>query len=1322
LIRFGGSHEPEIVQVTQAPEVRTRAKEEVLRFAGFEPASIRDEFFTQKISEIRRLVISLVGEKAGFSTAEVEVLVDGRKTLDEAGFKAAFRRIQSGVRILPEALRKSISESKVVTCGHPGRIWKVLGALPRVTRNDEMLEKITAGASILFQNESHLAVVERQWKATDMDVAVLKRAAYTPARAILETALEANFTAEMLSKLLPKAVLDGDKVIATYGYAQVVFDFAEGMIDDARVLKHVTARGRVLSRNTVLGLFALSLTRVTTQASVDAKLKASATSIFEEKNTGYGFRAEDSRHEAVIRNKVGILSVQAKSLVTFNLTDKRDYSDVIAAANVFADAGMAICIDDKADALFVGDGARARLIGRRGNTVLMSTDASSEAKRYARPKRAARLIAETVSTTGKSTIEASGLAVKLESGLATDYGTRFEVFITNSVMGPGSGVAIGRPGMARRIRLLKTISNDIPAVYLPAVGTGEAGSLVNKAELLKKAVVDRLEINRGVLHHGDVVFAYNGNPYGVFNGQGMTAFVVGDPVIRVKPKSESVSVAVKVAIEFEFADNKLSVDGVKATTIEYPVTLVDENGNVVEQPEIILTKEEIKGAHVVLLRAWADDVKVDMTKAFRLGWVTRNDLMAGAVVYDTDTGLNADQMAAFVAWREANSTVMYMTIVVDDETVHILKAIVDEAKVDAEFAKDNGVDPDAFVFGDNGVVTQKIQVIRASMILGIEISTVLENVGTSAMIGEQLIALKHIDEELGNILWHNARKQRKAVEGMLAMALTKRANDTVVLGPVLEFNKELRGRKLIEYFAKKYPEGLTIVDQADRALVTLRFDALMELGALLPGGSATGIALSVLELLIHLHVDRAGARSWDHYAKRLTALVASSSMSWAAESRRALGSVTRTQKKDLLARKVKTTFSRTLEHEQIGINPYDPLVHTLIPAEELPGNLDELDGKVLPVYGLASRAPMISVFGGYIKITSEAPIGMFLVKAYSWAYGNEGDGDGDPITVLVLRNPNIIDRIRVILTSSPFGPSAYRTAHGDDILKHPYTAFFMENAKKVVHGVTPKVTEIGLNDYIEGADRAGEHYKVFMGKTFAICSYLTFKLGVELENTGYTDPALETAVVLAWRRLYEGLALSGVSNTGNMMYKWVMQIGTRGRIAISSTTRDLLLDNGYNNVVTMNGGQDSYVYGVDAVRYAWSVIDPNLDVDVAAYLYKAIVVTSCYSTIEREARSDEYESVSPYDVISVEGREHFCAPGIFEDAIVFGTLRRGSKGDGVAIQLGAERGNGLFRHLTPGMLHDTGAGIVNAMLTSVKSTQEEIAQVRKIIEDREAQA
>lgn len=308
-IRFGGSHEPEIVQVqvAQAPEVRSRAKEDVLRFAGFEPASIRDEFFTQKISEIRRLVITLVAEQAGFSSAEVEILVDGRKTLDEAAFKAAFRRITSGVRVLPEALRKSISEAKVVTCGHPGRSWKLLGTLPRVTKADEMLEKITSGYTVLFQNEGHLYSMERQWKAADMDVAALKRAAYTPGRVILETAIEANFTAEMLSKLLPKAELVGDKVIATYGYAQVVFDFATGMIDDARILKHVTARGRVLSQNTVLGLFALSLNRVTTQSAVDAKIKASATSIFEEKNTGYGFRTDNSRHEAVIRNKVGIL-------------------------------------------------------------------------------------------------------------------------------------------------------------------------------------------------------------------------------------------------------------------------------------------------------------------------------------------------------------------------------------------------------------------------------------------------------------------------------------------------------------------------------------------------------------------------------------------------------------------------------------------------------------------------------------------------------------------------------------------------------------------------------------------------------------------------------------------------------------------------------------------------------------------------------------------------------------------------------------------------------------------------------------------------------
>lgn len=1325
-IRFDGSHVPNVQVTNLQPEGYTRAKAEAVRLAGFEPSSLAPEFFSKKISEIRGALLSVVAAKFGYTRAEAMILAEGREAVDEALLKRGLRRISAGVRILPAELRAAVDTDKVVLYGEATKV--VSAAFPnaeRIKDLKELSEKITAGFHVLIPTQRRLNLVVRDLARKGMDVEAFKKAAWSPERIQVQIAVETSWSPSVLAALLNKAevsVEDPNLVVAQYGAARVTFNLATCVVEGQELLPNQYAMGQILDRRAVLALFALSLHKVVTEAQAKKRLKGAVHAIFVERNTGYGFRKDDSRHEAAIRGKVGLFQVLCTnySFVSLNLSDKREYTDVVAAATAYAATGVEICIDDKAGALFVGDGARAKLLGRRGDEVVNNNDATSEAKELARPKRAARLIAETVNARGDSTIAPSGLrVVKRDGTLMQDYGTPMTVLITNSILGPGSGVALARPGKSYRIRLVKTVSNSIPAIYLP----GGDDSL-NKADLLKDAVKKGLKVNRDHIGHGGTVFSYNDIPYGMFDGEGMTAKVVGDPSIEVNPKSEGVTVAVKVAVEFEYSANKYSVDALKATGLEYVVELVDTTtGLAVEQPDLILTKEEIKGAHVILLRAWADDVSVDLDNARNMGFITLDDYAANGVKFDPSTGLNEAQMAAFVAWRNARSMILEKTVQVDDETYYLIQELVKAAKADPEFAAAKGIDPDAFRFGADGHITQTIQAIKACMVLGIEVSTVLENVGRSSMIGEQLVSLKHIDSEIGDNVWRAARKQRKAVLGMLDMARKVRSGHVMTVGATLEFDKDLHGRRLMEHMAKTYPAGLTIVDHGNNVLVTLRFDALCQLGALLPGGAATGIALSVIQLLLHLHVSSKGIRSWDHYAKRYTALVASGALSWAAESKKALGSVTRT-KKELIARKVKTTFSRTLPHEHIGINPYDTLVEELLPANEIPADRSDLEGMVLSSYGLCSRAPMISVFGGHFMITSEAPVGMVLVKAYSWAYGNEGDGDGDPISVFILRNKENINRIRPIIASSPFGPSAYRTAHGDNLMDHPYTEFYTENGKKLIHGVVPKQTLKSIEDYIQVGARAGEHYKTFMGRTFAICSYLTYKLGAELETFGTTDPDLETAVILVWRRLYEGLALSGVSDKGIKMAEYIRKITKTNRLYISGPTYELLMDAGYENLISEanpNNPEETlhYVCGVDAVRYAWALINPNLPSEVAEYIYKAILVTGFASMLERElvgVESDADRFALVDALINEPANIHIKGAEILGDTIVFGMIRRGSKGNPVAAQLGDEQGNGLYHLCTDTMLANIGNGIVADLARVVRDVQDQVGNIRKVFE------
>lgn len=1286
-------------------ETYTTIKADIVKAAGYDPELLPPEAYEVSLGELRGLLAHLAWEDAGFDSIELTLLTKGRVDLGEAQFKGILRRAKSGVRALPRAFLKAHADGKLLRFGAlPNAFRMALGELDKVGSTD-LKGRIEAGYHVLFLSEGQLKKVLRTWERAGHPAESLLDAAFTPERIILEVVRETGFTPDKLAALLPKATVKGPVVTAKFGYAEIDFHFETGHIGEHKVLKRVVSMGRKLDTATVIGLFALSLDGVTTQSTAEAKLKAAAPSIFEEPNTGYGLRIENSRHEEVIKNKIGILNIKARAEGTsLTLSDRREFTDVVEAARLYWNAGEPVAFEQQIGWAVAGDGALALGFGRDGDFATIFSDAGKTSKVHSRGKLGAKAAAETVDEHGNSTVVASGFQIKLSDGrLVRSHGTRIHTWFTNFVLGSGSGVALVRPGFTRKVRIMKTVAATIPAIYL----TVEDNPTMTRADLLKQAVEAKLSVNRNeVIHYEDVVFDVDGIPYGVWDGRGLTCQVVGEPSITVSASSDSVKVSVKVAAAFEFDAHKFNTDGVKATGISYDVALFDLDANepLFEQPEMLLTTQEIKGVGTALVRAWADDVQLDLDKALFEGWLTPADHAQGGVVYDPNTGLSEEQQTAFAAWRDGHSRNIEATIEVDEETYTIVHELLERAKIDSEFAEEKGIDPGKFtLWSDRRTISQVIEVVEAQVVMGIELSTVPENVTTQPLIGEQLVALKHLDTELGNTLWKGAANTRLAVRSMLSMARGHQAPIAVQVGPILEFDKDkYRGRDLLERFRKRFPQGLTLTNVVGHPLVTLRFDALCELGALMPGGAATGIALSVLELLHHMHVDRAGQRGWESHLLRLVGIVREGAVAWATKAKASLGTVTKTRKV-ALGLKVKTTFSRNLASDEVGFNPMDPLV---------------LEGKVKSgSYALVGRPPMISVFGGKVVLTSECPIGMVLVKAHLWSLGNEGDGDGDPAVVLFLKNPNMIDRVKAALANSPFGVSGYFTAHGNEITDLPYSEFYAESTKKRVHGATHEVARIPGVDYLAGAEQCGQHYSRFLGRTFAITSYLTYLLGTQLEASA-VDPALETACVLAWRRLYEGMGLSGVSEKAQKFAMYIGQIGKADRISLPMATAQELEWLGFQ--VTYNNSPDgrrAYVVGVDAMRYAWSQVSSlPVDGDVLAYLHRAVLVTHAYSLIEREAIESEYMSVTPIEVLAEVG-PHLTAPGILQEAVTYGVLRRGSKGLGVAAAMGEEDGNGLFRHLTDEWIMATGHGIVSDMLTAVRDVQTEMAAIRRANSD-----
>lgn len=1310
-----------------AQSVIPPAKAALVRRAGFNPADFTSEFYQQNIGAIRGALVVAAATKSNVLTeVEVRLLLGGKDTATSEGFDSAIRRIEAGVGILPRAFQDSLEGGKLMrvhSLDLSERAW--LGSLERVSVED-VVAKANAGFRFWLSDEGDVSdflqeVQDNAEQGTPKAVfEAVAAAVWTPQRVFLRNVQEIGVTPEILARLLENArVSENDPavVVATFGYAEVEFNLHTGQVGKHKLLQHIACMGELLDMPTAVALLGMSLVGVTSQGTMEALLRA-VPSCVEEPDTGYGVRMPDSRAEAKLTNKVGHLNIRevSQTLTTCRLNDSRTPTEVVAIGRKFHEGGVPVAFESQMGYAVIGEGAEAMLVGYNDQHSLMWTDASKEAKLFTRPKLGGQVVAETVDSHGNSTLTASGLQVRLRSGrVVRDYGTRFSTWITNSVLDPGSGVALSLPGIVEGIRLLKTVSNDIPAIYVPDVDGFEGST---PAEKLEAAVKAGLEVASGTVYHGQPVFSFDGIPYGVFEGVGMEATVCGAPVITPSPAADSAHVAVKVEVTALGDAVKLTCDGGKMTNLAYPVDCTVD-GVTVSQPEILLGKETIKGSHVILLRAWGDDTVQDLDAALAKGFVTPEQRAFGGVTINPNQELTADELRAFQTWRDANSFTAEIRVRVNAKTRHILSSLVEKARQDASFAEERGIDPDAFRFYPDGSVSQTVEVVSASLVLGVEISTVPENVGKAKVTGEQLMALNLIDPDLGNRLWKGSAERRNGVYLMIRMArMITAGTQGIPAQPQPNFDwdrSKLRGRDLIEYFSRKYPNGLTIRGASGNPLAVIQFKALLTFSALLPGDGATGIALSVLRVLEHLHARWIGPQGevpsgWEQMLYRLVSDLQSQVKPWATTSKATLSAVTGTGKV-FYSRKVKTTFSPTVEEGLVGIHPDDPQLADLIKGTDI-NPCDLVDGAVLPLTVVCLRMPMISAFAGDIIVTREAQPGTLLVEASEWAYANEGDSDGDGVVFFVLKDTTLRTKVRLALEKSLLGKRGYVVAHGGYLLDHPYTDFYTEAKKKAVHGVVPKITKIDREKYIGAAGATATHYSFFMGRVFAMSSYLVFRVGADTARFGAADTDLQLACILAWRRLYEGLALSGYTPEAGEMARFLTGIATRNSVAVPVGAVPELRARGIDATITSSaGGDTAWVVGASAMAYAWyKCLNVDLTPGEAHNLYRALVATYSYGLIERKSGGEE--AVDPLTILSEQG-EHLATGENLVESVVYGMLRRGSKGVSVAAQLGAEDGNGLFRFMRPEYLTILGdQGILFEMAKHVWRVHTAVSSIR----------
>ncbi len=1241
-------------------------------------------------SNLRFMLASKVIARKGYHEAEARVLFNGKQveeSLLSNQYDLVMRKLRSGMRIIPAELLSGWDSKLVKVVGKPNTFLRL--AFPGIVecKPEEAAVFALSGGALVASD--YYSVNRFIAKLNDEAVEVVQKILWMVEDILVESVKQSHLDVQVLAHLLRSGKVVDNKAVGKYTYGEVEMDPTERTLNGKKILRRIWCRKSELTSIQAMALFAMSLIGVTQGSTARAKLSV-ASSIFEEVSTGYMFTAENCRNYIKNLHKVGFMALDARKCrggsPKLVISDNRTPEEVTACGDYFISQGMPVAYESQMKWVTVGVGAEVMLVALdpSGKYIDMSTDASKETKYFNRQKLGCSYTMNVVDSHGNSCIVASGLRIRLSDGsYAVGYGVAVKTGVSNCVLTPGSGVGLVAPGVEWIVSMDKTVRIQFNAVYLKQDMLEDADDKRDKDQRLIDVVKSNIEIEYGKLEYGTPIVKFKGHPYKQFDGKGMTALVVGEPIYAVASKSDSVTVTLKVRCMYTCSAHKFKSDGVKATGYETEYTITDVFGNSVELPELLLTGEEIKGMGLALVRAWADTIP-------------------GGVDYDPKVGLTPDQEAAFEAWRERNCREVEISVRVNKRHFKLLSDMVERARVDENYRKKMKLDPDAFTFGDDGcTVTQRCWLLVATMVLAIEGSTVRENMTQQPMIGEQLMIAKTFMPEVVDHYWEESRSQRDAVQTMLDQALQTETDDVFEVAAVFRHDQKLKGRKLLKHYLRKFPNGITFV--VEGASCVVHFDALLALGAISASGSATGVALSVIELLDWMHESKSGHSGWDAMAKRRIAKVAEASTKWA-DANGVLARVAKT-KNIMDGRKVKLTIGPELEDGYIGFNEEDPIV--------LNGTVHDEDGATL------YRTPMTSAIGVRVRITKFAPIGTVLVDAMIWAMGNEGDGDGDPASEFFIMFDgmfkDILDRILKDLQTSPFGIKGYEIAHckgngkAFDILESPYADFYGGNANADKSPKTAKfqITKVAVVDYQRAARDAGRHYSRFVGKTFGMTSYLTYLAGKKLETTGVIDDGLIEAVVISWRRIYEGLALGGCSSEAVLFARRLTKLARKDKLAIGALEATEAENNGYDvqKFETKDGRTIYLIKGDEAMQWTLEkALNRSIDFTVAKYMRVANFVTYLYNVLEEQLGPDGNLDEA------LRGMEHLY--DYVKIALIYGTIRRGSKGLAVGLSYEKETDNGMFRQITQEMLDSVGNGIVRDILEGIVNAQYGICDLR----------
>lgn len=776
-------------------------------------------------------------------------------------------------------------------------------------------------------------------------------------------------------------------------------------------------------------------------------------------------------------------------------------------------------------------GAQAMMIGRSGDIVLSPHDGGKAAKEYNRPTQGMKFL-----KADSPNRVFSKLRIDLgDNTYAIPEGIMLMTAFTNSRLGAGSGVSFVKPGTKIHHQVEKTLTGQVTTLRVPSAIRAKMANLPGGLfENLKTAVTLQCEKLVGKsFAPGQLVLGMFGGKYEIIRNDNhnqtltVTAVDIRD-LSAIKGRADSFQVKLSVLLDEHDDCLKFRNMGIKLTTLPYPVKGLRDDW------QLILNNETAKG---------------------KLGLVHLFANKYGATYYPNEGLLILDEPCVIkegnfdcqiVDLKEANNA-FTQWVKENTEEVNIQMPIVKEEweviKASQPTADDIKVLQDIVT---HVVVEERIQVIYGLMPYEVEISTPRENTGTGSLTLEQLAALSLQHKELAETIWEESRKYQSVVKDLVASVLkTDMSTDNMFVLTTQEGREKLResmkgefssDREVLSKLEKAFPQGLvlTSVYKEDDNFVYIKPSVLSKMGSFF-GKSASGIALDVLSFLNYL-LD-AGMENESGIDSLMFSWIEKLSTSldaWLdsmAKSNGVLKKLGRTSK-CLVNGKVKTSYHPELMSQEglptIILHPHCAMVDLL----------GAKDGDIIGI----GRTPMVFITACKIKLSTIGRVGHVMLTPSVWAAATEGDSDGDGIFTINLTKRGVTLAEAHTINNHAMGQAGYSLVYGDDVSQHPYAEFVSYSdkwGKKAVNKIGVISRQIPFNQYVENAGKVSSHYSFAVGTSYGICSVLTFYTA----NLKYAQAdkeqlrVAELATVVAWRKIYEGLGLSGYSVQANEFFE-----------------------------------------------------------------------------------------------------------------------------------------------------------------------------------------